>query len=227
MAETVKKGDFIELDYTGKTKDEGLVFDTTKQSVADEAHLHVHKAFKPIVVCVGEGHVLPGVDTRLVGLAFGQHTFAVPAEEAFGKKSAKLLQLIPRKVFKEQNVQPMVGMEINVDNQVGVIKTVSGGRIIVDFNHPLASKDLIYDVEIKRKVDDQLEQVKALLEIMRLPFKEVTLTDGKVVVTGVQQLPGEFVDVFAKDIVRLTGVKDITFGGGEEPKAATPIKEKK
>lgn len=211
MADTVHKGDFIELDYTGRTKDEGVVFDTTLKSVADEAHLHVHKHFKPVVVCAGEGHLLPGLDRQVVGKSLGKHSIEVSAEEGFGKKSAKLLQLIPRRIFKEQGVQPQVGMEINVDEQVGIIKTVSGGRIIVDFNHPLSGKELVYEVELKRKVSEQADKVKAMLEVMRVPFKEVKVSEGKAEVTGTVDLPAEFAEVFAKDVVRLTGVKDILF----------------
>ena len=97
MAETIKKGDFIELDYTGKIKGEDIVFDTTEQSVADEHELEVHKEFKPVIICVGEQHVLPGVDKALEGQALGKHSFDVAPEDAFGKKDAKLLQLIPRR----------------------------------------------------------------------------------------------------------------------------------
>ncbi|MBD3208838.1 peptidylprolyl isomerase [Candidatus Woesearchaeota archaeon] len=216
MADTIKKGEFVELDYTGKTKEEGVVFDTTVKKIADEAELGVQKDFKPLIVSAGEGHVLPGLDKQLVGATLGKHTFSVPTEEGFGKKSAKLLQLIPRKKFKEQNIQPVPGLEINVDDQVGVIRSVSGGRIIVDFNHPLASKDLVYEVDIKQKITDQATKVKALLAVMRIPFEDVTITEGKAVVTGTKQLPEEFIQLFSKDVVRLTGVQDLTFRKEEE-----------
>jgi FKBP-type peptidyl-prolyl cis-trans isomerase SlyD len=211
MTETIQKGDFIELEYTGKTKDEGIIFDTTSAVVAKAAELHMQKQFKPIIVCAGEGHVLPGLDKRLVGASLGKHSFIIPAEEAFGKKSAKLLQLIPRRIFNDQKIQPVPGLEINVDNQTGIIRTVSGGRIIVDFNHPLASRDLIYDVEVKAKVHDQTAQVKAVLEVMRIPFASLTITDNKAEVLGATNLPDAFVQMFAKDIVRLTGITEITF----------------
>ena len=207
MTQKVKAGDFIELDYTGKTKDDNTIFDTTQESVAKEAHLHTQLTFKPIIVCVGEQHLLPGLDKRVDGLELGDHTIDIPAEEAFGKKSAKLLQLIPRKVFKEQKVQPMPGLEINVDGQVGIIKTVSGGRIIVDFNHPLASKDLVYDISIKRVVTDQLEQVKALLALLRLPVKEVKKTDKGITAFTVNEFPEQLVEGINKSIEKLTGTK--------------------
>lgn len=225
MADTIKKGEFIELDYTGKTKDEGVVFDTTIKAIADEADLGVQKAFKPIIACAGEGHLLPGLDRQIVGKTIGKHTIEVSAEEGFGKKDGKLLQLIPRKIFKEQNIQPMPGLEINVDNQVGIIRTVSGGRIIVDFNHPLSSKELVYDVDVKRIITDQTEKIRAMLDIMRIPYNDIKVANDKAEVIGTVDIPQQFIELFGKDVVRLTGIKDILFKKEEKNKAA-PQNEK-
>ena len=214
MAETITKGDFVELDYTGKTAD-GTIFDTTSKDVASEASLKTKKDLKPVTICVGEQHVLAGIDKRLEGTGLGKHTFIIPAEEGFGKKSAKNLQLIPHKKFKEQGVQPTPGLEINVDDQVGTVRSVSGGRVIVDFNHPLAGQELTYEVDVKRKVVDQQEKLEALLDMMRVPYEDVTVTDGKAVVKRTQQLPPQLLDQFKSEISRLTGVEDITFGKEE------------
>lgn len=223
MADTISKGDFIELDYTGKTAD-GTVFDTTSPDVAKEAGLQTKKELKPVTICVGEQHVLQGIDKRLEGAGLGKHTYTIPADEGFGKKSAKNLQLIPHKKFKEQGVQPTPGLEINVDNQVGTVRSVSGGRVIVDFNHPLAGKELTYEVDVKRKVTDQQEKLKALLDMMRVPYKDVTVKDGKATVTGTQQLPPQILDHLTSDLTRLTGVEDVTFAA-EEGKAASDEKQ--
>ncbi len=223
----IKKGDFIELDFTGIIKDEGTVFDTTKKEVAEKEHLHSHKEFKPIIICVGEGHVIPGLDKQLEGLEIGKHTIEVPAEEAFGKKSAKLLQLIPKKIFEKNGLKPVPGLEVNVDNQLGIIRSVSGGRVIVDFNHPLAGKDLIYEIEIKRKVESQEEQVHALLDLMKVPHGKITFKEGTVEVEEITELPPQFVDFFVKDVVRLTGVKDLLFKKKSEETKKQQKEEKK
>ncbi|MFP4524160.1 MAG: peptidylprolyl isomerase [Candidatus Woesearchaeota archaeon] len=218
MTETITKGDFVELDYTGKTAD-GTVFDTTSKDVAKEAGLQTKKDLKPVTICVGEQHVLAGIDKRLEGAGLGKHTFTIPPEEGFGKKSAKKLQLIPHKKFKEQGVQPTPGLEINVDNQVGTVRSVSGGRVIVDFNHPLAGQELTYEVDVKRKVTGQEEKLKALLDMMRVPYEDVTVKEGKATVTGAQQLPPQLLDHFKSDLTRLAGVEDVTFAAEGKTKA--------
>ena len=163
--ETVKKRDFIEIEYTGKIKEDNAVFDTTDEKVAKENNLHGHD-FSPAVICVGEKQILEGLDKNLEGKEIGgEYEFDVNPEDAFGKKNAKLIQLIPTAKFKQQSIQPMPGMQLNIDGMVGTIKTVSGGRTLVDFNHPLAGKELSYKVRINKKITDGKEKLNGYIKL--------------------------------------------------------------
>ena len=163
--ETVKKRDFIEIEYTGKIKEDNAVFDTTDEKVAKENNLHGHD-FSPAVICVGEKQILEGLDKNLEGKEIGgEYEFDVNPEDAFGKKNAKLIQLIPTAKFKQQSIQPMPGMQLNIDGMVGTIKTVSGGRTLVDFNHPLAGKELSYKVRINKKITDGKEKLNGYVKL--------------------------------------------------------------
>ncbi len=163
---TLKKGDFIEVDYTGKVKEGGMVFDTTSKAVAEkEGIAQSNQVYGPVVICLGEGHLIKGLDEELEGKAIGKHSVELPPEQAFGKKSAKLVQMIPLRKFKEQNIQPVPGLQVNIDNHMATIKSVSGGRILVDLNHPLSGRDVIYDVDVKRMVDKPEEKIQALADL--------------------------------------------------------------
>ena len=105
----------------------------------------------------------------------------------------------------------MPGLEIDVDGQKGIIRSASGGRVIVDFNHPLSSKDVTYEVDIKRKVTDQKEQTEAIIGMIGLPYEKLEVKDGTATVTVQAQLPPQLLEHFTKDIVRLTGLKDFLF----------------
>jgi peptidylprolyl isomerase len=59
----------------------------------------------------------------------------------------------------------MPGMQINIDNTIGIVKTVSGGRTLVDFNHPLAGKDLFYKVKINKKITDDKEKLSSYIKL--------------------------------------------------------------
>ena len=137
---------------------------------------------------------------------------------AFGRKDARLIQLIPAGKFRQQNIQPVPGLQLNIDGVFGIVKTVSGGRVLVDFNHPLAGKDLVYDVRISRIVEDDKEKLKALLKIhMQIKDAEIEIKDSSAEVRLKQNIPKEAQDEFRKIAERtVAGVKSISFAVSEQ-----------
>jgi FKBP-type peptidyl-prolyl cis-trans isomerase 2 len=160
----IKEKDFIELEYTGKIKDSGIVFDTTCKDVAEKADiLNPRVGYKPVVLCIGEEHILKGIDKALVGKEIGkEYTLELSPDNAFGKKKMELIQLIATNKFKKHGITPMPGLQVNIDNTVGLIKTVTGGRTLVDFNHPCAGKDVVYTFTPLRVVTELKEKVHAM-----------------------------------------------------------------
>lgn len=104
----------------------------------------------------GYGHVIPGLESRLVGRACGEKlSFAVPAEEAFGARREDLVIEKPWDDFHfPKGTQPYPGMQLpliapgsNAPDTV-MIREVKGDKIVIDFNHPLSGLPLVYDLEI-------------------------------------------------------------------------------
>lgn len=186
----IKEGDFIRLNYTGKVQETGDIFDTTIEEVAEEAGLVTeNKTFGPIPIAVGVGHVLKGLDKGLVGMEEGEKkTIEVPPEEGFGPRDPKLLQLIPMSEFKKQNMKPQKGMNITMEGHTGKIRSISGGRVTVDFNHEFAGKTLLYDVEVEKVIEDDLEKVYGIIELqypnpnIKPEDHEVKIEDGKIII---------------------------------------------
>src|SRR3989344_9280008 len=162
----VKEKDFIEIDYTARTREVNIIFDTTQEEVAKKEGVHGnHSHYHPAVICLGEGMMLKPVEDSLVGKETGkEYGIEIKSEDAFGRKNAKLIQMIPLNKFRQQKIQPVPGLQLNIDGMFGIVKTVSGGRCYVDFNHPLAGKDLIYSVKINRIVEDDKDKLKSLLD---------------------------------------------------------------
>ena len=215
MSEKIKLHDFIEIDYTGKLAD-GAVFDTTDEKVAKEHHLHTPKQkYKPAVVCVGERQLLPGLDAQLVDKELGkEYTVALPPEKAFGKRDIKLVKIMPMDMFRQHKVQPHPGLQVDVDGEMGIVHRVSGGRVMVNFNHPLAGKEVTYSYRVVRKVTDQKEKVSAFLSAMlRLPAEamKIEVKDNAATVTIPGELPAQISTILAQKLVQLTGLKDILF----------------
>ena len=215
----LKKGDFVELDYTGRIKDDKVVFDTTVEQIAKDSDVYNPKfKYKPVIICLGEKHVVKGLDDVMIGKNPGKYTIEVKAEHAFGKKTPELLKLIPMRLFSKDEVKPFVGLEVNVDGTLGIVRSVGGGRVIVDFNHPLASRDLIYDIDIKRTVTDPVEKTRALLELLTMPYENVEVKEGKAVIIIKAKLPDEISKGLADNIQKLVNLKSVEFKTGEEKK---------
>src|SRR3989344_2162387 len=200
----ISKGDFIEIEYTGRVKENGIIFDTTDGKLAKENELHGHD-FGPVVICVGEGHVLPGIDKNLEGKEAGKnYELSVNPEDAFGSKSAKLIQLIPTNKFKRQNIQPMPGMQLNIDGMMGIVKTVSGGRTLVDFNHPLAGRALSYKVRINKKITDNKEKLSGYIKLaLGTKDFEATVENGNAKITLKNGIPKEIQEELTEKITEL------------------------
>ena len=163
----VKNGDFVRLNFTGKVKETDDVFDTTFEEVAKEADLfNEEKTYEPIPIVVGGNHLLPAIEEAIVGLKEGESkTLEVDADNAFGQRNPEMIQLIPMKEFKKQGMTPYPGMRITAEGTTGKILTVNGGRVRVDFNHELAGKDLVYDVEVVEIIEDDVEKVRSMIKL--------------------------------------------------------------
>ena len=211
MTEKIKAGDFIELDYTARIKGTDLVFDTTVESDAKKHGIHSKEVkYKPLVIKVGQGQLVPGLDTFIVDKAPGEYKVDLGPEQAFGKKNAKLLRLVSIKEFHKNQIQPMPGLEVELDNHRGIVRTVNGGRVIVDFNHPLSSKEITYDIIIRNVIDDPKVKVQSALEMFRIPFENVDMVEGKAQITFKTKIPDEVAKPIADELKKLTDI-DVEF----------------
>ncbi len=210
----VKEKDFIEIEYTGRITDGNIVFDTTDEKTAKENDLHNDNVkYLPIKICVGEGHVLLGLEKELIGKDIpGTYNLSLSPEKAFGKKDAKLIRLIPRATFKKQNVEPVPRLQVNIDGVFGHILNVTGGRVIVDFNHPLASRTVNYEVKITRMIEDSLEKLKVVVQNaigLSDESAKISLADGKAEIILPAELPKKVEEELAKKIRELVGISEI------------------
>ncbi len=167
---TLKEKDFIEIEFTGKIKD-GEVFDSNIKEDLEKSGLKLEA--KPFVFSLGQGMFLKFLDDFLIGKNIGEaFEIELEPEKAFGKRNPSLVQTIPMGVFKERKANPFPGVMFNFDGRHGKVLTVSGGRVMVDFNHILAGKTVQYKGKVLRRVTDVNEKVKALNEFfLRKDFK--------------------------------------------------------
>ncbi|MGV8834037.1 MAG: FKBP-type peptidyl-prolyl cis-trans isomerase [Devosia sp.] len=135
----VKPGDTVRINYAGRLTD-GTSFDTSEGR-------------EPLQFTLGEGQVIPGLEAHVAGMAPGEKsTVTIPSDQAYGPHRAEAIQTLER-------TKVPAGLDIEVGTQLQA-KTADGtmmpirvveldeATVKVDANHPLAGKDLIFDVEL-------------------------------------------------------------------------------
>ena len=216
MSNTINTGDFIEVIYTGSTND-GVTFDTNVEAIAKEKKIFSAKQkYDPVKICVGEHQILEGIDQSLNGKELGQKfTLNIPAELGFGKRDVKKVQLVPMTTFDEHKVKPFKGLQVDFDGQIGVVQRISGGRVMVNFNDPLSGKELVYDVEVLKKITDTTEQAKAYISHI-MPIKpehlDISVKDKTLVLCLPFDLPDSFREAMTEKFQKvLSDIEKVEF----------------
>lgn len=141
----VENGKYVKVHYTGKFSD-GEVFDSSTGST-------------PLEVQMGAGQVIPGFEKALMGMAENEHkTVVIAPGDAYGDRDASLEQSFRRSDFPDDfQVQTgeMVVLESEEHGQFpAMVKSIDSESVILDMNHPLAGKELTFDLEIV-EISDQ------------------------------------------------------------------------
>ena len=169
----LQKGDFILIDYVAKVKETNEVFDTTKEDVAKKEHQFKEgELYEPKLVVLGENWVLKTLDEELTKMDVDKpQTIEIPSDKAFGARDPNKIQRVPLKQLYAKEINPVVGARIEYQNKNATVRSVGAGRVLLDYNPPLAGRTLIYEVTITKKIDDAEEKVGALIH-RRVPVVE-------------------------------------------------------
>jgi FKBP-type peptidyl-prolyl cis-trans isomerase 2 len=152
---------------------------------------------------------LDAIDSFLIGKPDqpAKYKIELPPEKAFGQRSSSLIQRIPMKLFIEHKINPIPGVSFNFDGRMGKILTVSGGRVMVDFNNPIAGKDVVYDISFKKRVTDLKEQIKAFNEFLfrkdlnsEIEGKKLIIRADKKMKPAIEMFKDKYKDLFDLDL---------------------------
>jgi peptidylprolyl isomerase len=154
------------VEYSIYVKDTGELVDTTSEVEAKLNRKYVEGAiYEPEVVVVGEGRFFQGFEEALAYCKEGEEVeVEVPPEKAFGPRDPSKIKTFPRRVFERRNVKPEVGKEVRINGELGRILAIEGGRVVVDFNHPLAGKTLKLKLKVVKVVNEPTEAIRYLVK---------------------------------------------------------------
>lgn len=136
--EKASNGNTVKVHYTGRLSD-GTVFDSSMER-------------EPMDFRLGEGHLIRGFENAVEGMSAGEKkTITIPADEAYGPHRGDLVVRIERSQVPP-DINPSIGMNLQIKQPNGIINVVitdvDDSSITLDANHPLAGKDLIFDIEL-------------------------------------------------------------------------------
>ena len=140
MDQTVEKNTVVSFHYVLKDTESGDIIESSRDTG------------QPVVFMVGAGEIIPGLETRMIGMKSGEtRTIEVPPEEAYGTRNPDLIQKAPREYF--QNVPLEVGLPLQAQTPEGrtismVVVDFDDETVTVDLNHPLAGRTLTFEVEV-------------------------------------------------------------------------------
>lgn len=143
----VKRGDKVKVHYTGRLGT-GEVFDSSECG-EDECGC----GSGPLEFTVGSGEVIPGFDNALLGMAPGESkTVVIPKGEAYGDHMEEMVAHVNRAEIPP-NITPVVGQQLEVVQEGGqtfqvTITEVTDTQVTLDANHPLAGRDLTFDLRL-------------------------------------------------------------------------------
>lgn len=238
-----EKSDFILIDYVAKVKETGEVFDATVEDVAKKEKLFKEgEIYEPKLVAVGEGWVLKALDESLLTLELNKATpVEVPPDKAFGNRDPAKVRLVPLRRLIAKGITPQLGMRIEFEGKIAIIRTMGAGRVQLDFNPPLAGKTLVYDVTVQKKLETQEEKINALIhrripavDITKFSFKvgktskaiEVSMPDEAFYIEGIQLAKRGIATDIQKYFPDITTIKFVEVFAKKEPETTEAEKPK-
>lgn len=140
MTDTIKAGDTISVDYTGK-KDDGSVFDTSQGKA-------------PLKFTVGAGMLIKGFDEAVVGMKIGESkTVVIPPEEGYGPRNDEAVVEIKRELIPDE-IPLEKGLQLQLQDPNGrpvpaIVAEITDETVKMDINHFLAGETLTFDITIR------------------------------------------------------------------------------
>ena len=134
-----KNGDTVKIHYTGKLED-GTVFDTSSDR-------------EPIQFTIGSSQVIAGLEKAVVGMNLGESkTSKITADQAYGPHRKEMLIEVERNEIPD-DINLEVGQHLQIPQQnrrsiIVKVADISEEKVTLDANHPLAGKDLTFDIEL-------------------------------------------------------------------------------
>ena len=140
------------------------------------------------LIILNSGQMIPRLESALSQMKEGQEIeIPLAPREAFGERDPSLIRIVPESVFMGQNIRPVPGQVLTLNDAYAKIKTVSSGRVMADFNHPLSGECLTYSLKLEKILSQKKEKIEALARDMGMDAEATE--DGEKISLKVKNAP--------------------------------------
>lgn len=232
-------GSFLLADLTAKVQETGETIDTTTEEVAKSAGIFSEsEAYVPRLFVIGSndapGPVMEALKAAEVGV---EKQVVVPPEQGYGSRDPAKVRILPLRRFA--NVRDLdVNSKVEVDGRMGTVRSITSGRVSVDFNPPLAGRTILYTVKVISSVDGDIDKVRELISRrfpkvdkasfgleVSAPTVDVRLPEELFYTEGVQMVKRALFGEITKYLKNVTKVRFIEEYSKKEEKKAEPKEE--
>jgi peptidylprolyl isomerase len=161
----LQRGDFVLVDYVMRVKDTNEVIDLTVEEVAKKEKVYREDGiYEPALIILGEGLILKGIEEELYRMNVGESkVIEIPPDKAFGERDPSKVKIVNARDLTKRGITPRVGTRVELDDGVAIIRRAEGGRVVLDYNHPLAGRTIVCEVKVVKKIEDVEEKIKELV----------------------------------------------------------------
>ena len=175
----IKANDFVKVNFDIYANDK--LVQTTDEKKGKESKLQI-ESYGPQTIIIGKSFIFKALDDAIISK--DSDSLNLSPENAYGKRDSKLIKTYPESVFTEKKLRAIPGMTYDFNGNYGTVKSASRGRVMVDFNNPLAGKDIKLEYSLVEVVTDIKEKISVVLtSLLRLTPNMFDLTSKEKVVT--------------------------------------------
>ncbi|MHB8361172.1 MAG: FKBP-type peptidyl-prolyl cis-trans isomerase [Thermoplasmataceae archaeon] len=163
----MEDGDFVKINFEMRLGNEKKLVATNVEKLAKDNDIYdPDTKYKESVIIVGSEGIFKEINESLKSSEVGKETeIFIPMADAYGARDPNNVKIHTMREFQKNKIDPIPGQEVRINNRRGKVISVSPGRVLVDYNHHWAGKDLFYKYIINEKIESSDDKANAIIDM--------------------------------------------------------------
>ena len=165
--EKMENGDFIKINFEMRLGNDKKLVATNQEKIAKENNIFDEEGkYRETVLIVGSEEIFKEINESFRAAKIGsENEVHIPVADAYGARDSANIKVHTMREFQRNKIDPVPGQEVRINNRKGKVISVSPGRVLVDYNHPWAGRDLFYKYSITGKLETAGEKANSIVDM--------------------------------------------------------------